>query len=58
VAIQVKTNQRGVPEWILTQKVEVDVGDASLPDNGFFVLVISASIEESLRMTAARAQRG
>lgn len=39
VAIQVTTNQRGIPEWILTQKVEADVGDASLPENLFFVLV-------------------
>lgn len=39
VAIQVKTNQRCVAEWILNQKVEADVGDASLPENLFFVFV-------------------
>lgn len=39
VAIQVKTNQRGIPEWLLTQKVEADVGDASLPENLFYVFV-------------------
>lgn len=39
VAIQVKTNQRGVAEWILNQKVEADVGDASSPENLFFVFV-------------------
>lgn len=43
VAIQVKTNQRGVAEWILTQKVEAEVGDASLPENLFFVFVKPAA---------------
>lgn len=39
VAIQVKTNQRGVAEWILTEKVEASTEDESLPENLFFVFV-------------------
>ena len=39
VAIQVKTNQRGVAEWILSEKVETSTGDDSLPENLFFVFV-------------------
>lgn len=39
VAIQVKTNQRGVAEWILNEKVEKSAGDDSLPENLFFVFV-------------------
>jgi len=38
VAIQVKTNQRGVAEWILNEKVETSRDD-SLPENLFFVFV-------------------
>ena len=39
VAIQVKTNQRGVAEWILNEKVEKSTGDDFLPENLFFVFV-------------------
>lgn len=39
VAIQVKTNQLGVAEWILNQKAEASVGDDSLPESLFFVFV-------------------
>lgn len=39
VAIQVKTNQRGVAEWILNQKVEATPGNDELPENLFFVFV-------------------
>jgi hypothetical protein len=39
VAIQVKTNQRGVPEWILNEKVEKSAEVDSLPESLFFVFV-------------------
>jgi hypothetical protein len=39
VAIQVKTNQRGIAQWILNEKVETSAGDDSLPENLFFVFV-------------------
>jgi len=40
VAIQVKANQRGTPEWILNEKIEreEEVSDG-LPENLFFVFV-------------------
>jgi hypothetical protein len=39
VAIQVKTNQRGTPEWILTEKIEREITSEELPENLFFVFV-------------------
>src|SRR5438445_1186154 len=40
VAIQVKTNQRGAPEWILTEKIERgEETRADVPENLFFVFV-------------------
>ncbi|HYC59000.1 MAG TPA: hypothetical protein VEK79_05475 [Thermoanaerobaculia bacterium] len=39
VAIQVKTNQRGLAEWILNEKVETMPSGADLPENLFFVFV-------------------
>lgn len=39
VAIQVKTNQRGVAEWILNEKVEAAPSGDDLPENLFFVFV-------------------
>jgi hypothetical protein len=39
VAIQVKTNQRGVAEWILNQKIEQDSSSDDAPENLFFVFV-------------------
>jgi hypothetical protein len=38
IAIQVKTNQRGVAEWILNQKVEAGT-EATSDEKFFFVLV-------------------
>lgn len=39
VAIQVKTNQRGVPEWILTENVEREQTREAVAENLFFVFV-------------------
>jgi hypothetical protein len=39
VGIQVKTNQRGVAEWILNEKAEVAPDNEDLAENLFFVFV-------------------
>lgn len=39
VAIQVKTNQRGAPEWILTEKIEKVLTEQDAPENLYFVFV-------------------
>lgn len=40
VAIQVKASQRGMPEWILNQKIERgDKPSSAIPENLFFVFV-------------------
>jgi hypothetical protein len=39
VGIQVKTNQRGIAGWILTEKIERDAAPEELAENLYFVFV-------------------